>query len=134
MEPEYMNWLRDYDLEHVLGYYSDLIKYTYTLHLPSGMFNRVQATRIEVLRVLQLLDDDLALRGELRDVIADVIGNRDIGVITNDDIRAIASRHREWFPPDSPIGRWSNAAYDARSALSGHAITVATKGPWPSLP
>ena len=129
MEQDYMP-VRDFDFAHVLGYYSDLLKYAYEVHLPRGLYNEVQAARINALLRLGLLDGDLALRKELRDVIADVIGNRDVSEINDHDFFAVAARYREWYPPESTWPRWFSEAYDARSALMGH--PVPNKGPWPT--
>jgi hypothetical protein len=67
------------------------------------------------------------LTKELNVVLADVIGNRDINEITEQDFLAVGARHSEGYPHGSPPGRWLNEAYDARSALMGY--PVPEKGP-----
>jgi hypothetical protein len=60
-------------------------------------------------------------------VLANVIGNREINEITEQDFLVVGSRYSEWYR--GPL-RAVVEAYDARAVLTGH--PAPERGPWPS--
>lgn len=63
---------------------------------------------------LGIVDVDLKVKDELRELISEVAGNRNIGDLTSKDYEIIASRYDDWFPDGRLDQNWHLAAYAMR--------------------